>query len=166
MSRAAEGRFRRFLLLLLALSSLSCLGAASYPERIEGRVVAIHDGDTLTVLMNQVQYKIRLEGIDAPELSQAFGRVAKDFVSDFAFGRTVLVRVSGMDRYGRYLGELLVGGRSLNRELPIAGLAWHYRDYSTSEELARLESEAHMLGRGLWKDTRPTAPWDYRRGER
>lgn len=138
-------------------------GAAAHPELIRGRVVSVHDGDTLTVLEGKTQYKIRLDGIDAPELSQAYGRVAKDFASKFAFGKTVEVKVSGVDRYGRYLGEVFVDGRSLNRELLKAGLAWHYKQYSKDATLAALENSARGGRLGLWKDAHPQAPWDYRK---
>ncbi len=155
---------KRGLFLLLLMLTTACLWAkASYPPVIEGRVVGVHDGDTITVLQSERQYKIRLDGIDAPELRQAYGQVAKRFASDFAFGKTARVEVHGVDRYGRYLGEVFVGGLSLNRELVRLGLAWHYKQYSKDPILAKLELEARARRIGLWKDAAPEPPWDYRK---
>ncbi len=153
---------KKLLLASLALASFAMF-AEKPPATIEGRVVGVHDGDTITVLQGTTQYKVRLDGIDAPELSQAFGKASKAFASDFAFGKTALVKVSGKDRYGRFLGEVFVDGSSLNREIVRAGLAWHYKQYSKDGSLAALEAEAHMLGKGLWKDAKPVPPWEYRK---
>lgn len=158
-----RGLARGLLILLVLLFAPGTWAKASYPPVIEGRVVGVHDGDTITVLMGKEQYKIRLDGIDAPELSQAFGRVSKQFASDFAFGKVARVKVSGMDRYGRYLGEVFVGGKSLNRAILAAGLAWWYRQYSKDESLGALEAAARAKRLGLWKDPAPLAPWDYRK---
>ena len=136
---------------------------ASYPSSIEGRVVGVHDGDTITVLQGKKQYKIRLDGIDAPELSQAYGQVSKRFASDFAFGKTARVEIHGVDRYGRYLGEVFVDGHSLNRAILAAGLAWHYKQYSKDPSLAALEDRARQGKIGLWKDPSPVPPWEFRR---
>jgi endonuclease YncB( thermonuclease family) len=58
---------------------------------------------------------------------------------------------------------LLPDGKSLNRELVRAGLAWHYVRYSDEVALARLESESRASRRGLWADTRPVPPWEFRK---
>lgn len=150
--------------IVLASALASPLWAkASFPATIEGKVVGVHDGDTITVLQGKTDYKIRLDGIDAPELSQAYGKVAKKFASDFAYGRTATVKVSGVDRYGRYLGEVFVDGKSLNRAVLAAGLAWWYRQYSKDQTLGALEAAAREKRLGLWKDKAPIPPWDYRK---
>lgn len=150
-------------ILLLAFFPLFAFAKTSYPAVIEGRVVGVHDGDTITVLQAKKTYKIRLASIDAPELSQAYGQVSKRFASDFAFGKLARVEVQGVDRYGRYLGEVFVDGHSLNRALLAAGLAWHYKQYSHDASLAALESEARSRRLGLWKDPSPMPPWEFRR---
>ena len=94
----------------------------------------------------------------APELAQAFGRKAKRFTSDLAFGKTVRLAGKGKDRYGRELAEVfLPDGRSLNRELVAAGFAWWYRKYSTDRDLGALEQQAREQRRGLWADPEPDA---------
>ena len=90
------------------IAAFLCLSAAAQPQTITGKVVAISDGDTLTVLdANNRQHKIRLDGIDAPESSQDFGSRAKQSLSDLVFGKTVTVISSKKDRYGRTLGKVM-----------------------------------------------------------
>ncbi len=150
-------------LFLLALFPLPTFAKASYPALIDGKVVGVHDGDTITILQAKKQYKIRLDGIDAPELSQAYGQVAKRFASEFAFGKIARVEVHGVDRYGRHLGEVFVNGQSLNKAILAAGLAWHYKQYSKDPVLASLEAQARLKRIGLWKDPSPIPPWEYRK---
>ncbi len=94
-------------------AALLCLSAAAQPQTITGKVVAIADGDTLTVLdASNKQHKVRLDGIDAPESSQDFGSSAKQRLSDLVFGKTVMVISSKKDRYGRTLGKVTLDGRN------------------------------------------------------
>lgn len=118
--------------------------------------------------MNQGQpEKIRLTGIDTPEKAQAFGGKAKVFTADLVGLQRVRVEFKERDRYGRILGEVfLEDGRSLNREILKAGLAWWYRQYSKDQSLGILETEAKNAGRGLWADPHPVPPWEWRRGTR
>lgn len=71
------------------------------PAELVGRVVGVHDGDTLTLLVDRREYKVRLAGIDAPELAQPYGRKAKQALSDLVFGEAIRVETAGRDRYGR-----------------------------------------------------------------
>ena len=128
-----------------------------------GRVTAVHDGDTLTLLVGTTQHKIRLNGIDAPELGQAYGTRARQFLSALVFGKTVTVRVVDVDHYGREVGDVYVGGVLANAELVRAGMAWHYKQYSKDATLAELEMQARAEKRGLWADPKAMAPWNYRR---
>lgn len=139
--------------------------AAPLPPRAEtgGRVVRVRDGDSIVVLRGGVGIEVRLDGIDCPELAQAFGRKAKKFTSDLAFGRSVRLVGKGKDRYDRELAEVfLPDGRSLNRELVAAGYAWWYRKHSTDRTLEALEQSARRARRGLWADPEPVPPWDFR----
>lgn len=140
-------------------------------ETLTGRVVAVADGDTITVLdsLNQ-QHKIRLAGIDAPEKKQAFGQVSKQHLADLVFGKLVGVEWFKQDKYRRVLGKVLVGGQDANLEQVKAGLAWHYKKYAAEQPPAdrRQYSEAEESARfnrvGLWRDSSPVPPWDFRHG--
>lgn len=72
---------------------------AAYAD-FTGKVVAVGDGDTLTVLHDREQIKVRLLEIDAPEKAQAFGNKSKQSLSDLCFGNTATVSEQGKDRYG------------------------------------------------------------------
>lgn len=112
---------------------------------------------------NGASEKIRLNGIDCPESGQAFGNKAKQFASDMVFGKTVTIKGQGKDKYGRTIGDVfLPDGTCLNKELVKEGLAWWYRQYSNDKELEQLEREARSSNKGLWFDSNPTAPWDFR----
>jgi endonuclease YncB( thermonuclease family) len=119
------------------------------------------------VLSGGVGVEVRLDGIDCPELGQAFGNRAKGYTSELAFGRAVRLAGKGRDDYGRELAEVfLPDGRSLNRELVAAGFAWWFRRHSTDRVLESLEREARTARRGLWADPNPVPPWDYRKAAR
>ncbi|GAB2531612.1 thermonuclease family protein [Rufibacter soli] len=128
------------------------------------RVIAIKDGDTIELLKDGKPLRVRLQGVDCPEKTQAFGERARQFTSDQAFGKFVQLKVSDIDRYGRTVGEIILpDGRNLNYELVKYGFAWHYTAYSKDQELARLEQEARAHKWGLWADPSPQAPWDFRK---
>ena len=92
-------------------------------------MVSIADGDTITVLENRTQYKIRLYGIDTPEKRQDFGNSAKQFTSEIVFGKQVRVVKKDIDRYRRIVGMVYVGNECLNEALIESGVAWVYRKY-------------------------------------
>lgn len=141
---------------------------ASRTDRFSGKVVGILDGDTIEVLRDGKAARVRLFGVDCPEKRQPFGAAAKAFSSEAAFGKEVTVTVKDTDQYGRLVGEVeLPDGKSLNRELVRAGLAWWYRRYAPeAAELGALEAEAKLARSGLWKDSQPTAPWAFRKTEK
>jgi endonuclease YncB( thermonuclease family) len=147
--------------------------ASASAQTLVGRVVAIADGDTLTVLDDQkTQHKIRLAGIDAPERKQPFGQVSKQYLSSLVSGQSVEVKIEKQDRYRRSIGKVLVNGRDANLALVTAGLAWHYKKYQNEQNLSdRLlyssaETQARQERRGLWSNQKPVAPWAWRGGER
>jgi len=152
----------RLLLPLLLLFTLS-----AQAETLEGKVIKIADGDTLTLLTpSNQQVKIRLAGIDTPEKRQPFGNRAKQALSNLAFQKQALIEVEAKDRYGRTVGTVFVGSQNLNAELVKQGMAWVYRKYTSDKRLYVLESEAKQTKRGLWLDENPIPPWDWRRGRR
>ena len=110
-----------------ALIVVFLLSVAVFGKDFSGRVVRVIDGDSIEVLHGGRAEQLRLSGIDCPEMGQAFGRRAKQFTSQLAFGKEVAVKVVEYDRYDRTLGEVtLPDGKDLNRELVRAGYAWWY----------------------------------------
>lgn len=149
------------------LSTLIFIWLSSFqqPHMISGKVVGVEDGDSITLLTdNNIQIKVRLEGIDCPEKKQDFGSVAKQFTSDLVFSQIVSLQKTGQDRFGRTLGYIfLLDGTNLNEELLKAGLAWHFVKYNKSSRLAQLESDARLNRLGLWQLSTAVAPWDFRK---
>jgi len=143
------------------------LNAICHADEIKGKVVSIADGDTVTVLdAEKVQHKIRLQGIDAPEKAQAFGTKSKEHLSEKIGEKEVVVKWKEKDRYGRVLGEIYLGDRHINLEMVQDGMAWHYKRYSKSKELAGAEETARKAKKGLWADKEPVPPWEFRKKER
>lgn len=135
-------------------------------QTFTGRVVAVYDGDTIGVLRDGREVRVRLHGIDTPESGQPFGTRARQTTSSLAFGKTVTVEVLDTDRYGRAVGLVILPDRHvLNHELVAAGMAWWYRQYAPGDTLLeRLETVARERRAGLWSEPNPIAPWDWRVG--
>jgi len=154
-----------FAMLVALASPLAALSA----ERL-GTVVGISDGDTLTLLdANKTQYRIRLDGIDAPERTQPYGQRARLSLAALAHGRVASADCPKVDRYGRAVCRVIVDGIDLGLEQIRRGYAWHYVKYAHEqraidrERYARAESDARLTHSGLWSFSDPVPPWDYRR---
>jgi endonuclease YncB( thermonuclease family) len=165
--RPASHKYLFYLVLLLVISSIGQIGCSSAVWN--GKVVAIADGDTITVLRGREEVRVRLWGIDTPERRQDFGNRAKQFTADKVFGKKVRVRTVDVDYYGRTVGLVYYGrGYSLllNEELIESGYAWVYRKYAKEPYESKwltLENTARKEKRGLWSIAGPIAPWDFRR---
>lgn len=131
-----------------------------------GKVVGVSDGDTLKLLSEgRKQIKVRLEGIDAPEIGQSFGNNAKQALSELVFGKTVRLVVSTTDDYGRQIAQVYAGDVWVNLAMVEKGMAWQYTLYSRDPGLRQAEARARAERAGLWKDRDPTPPWDFRHGK-
>jgi len=151
----------------LHLSILFFFFVGSVFAQLSGRVVAISDGDTFTLLTaDKKQIKIRLHGVDCPEKNQAFGNRAKEFTSKMIFNKMVTVTEKKKDRYKRTLGVVFVGNACLNEALLKTGFAWHYKAYDKNPAWAKYEVEARRGRLGLWADKNPTPPWEFRKDRR
>ena len=95
---------------LPALFALTLAAACAGQDSFSAKVVAIHDGDTISVLRGREQVRLRLAGIDCPELHQDFGQRARQLTGRLAFGRVVTVTAVDRDRYGRVVARGVVDG--------------------------------------------------------
>lgn len=157
----------------MCAATLASTIAHAKPERLDGRVVGVHDGDTLTLLDSERrEHRIRLAGIDAPEDRQRYGQAAKRALSDLAFGKQASADCPKTDRYGRRVCNVSVNGRDVGLALVQAGAAWHFRAYANEQSpadrvrYARAEESARTTQTGLWADPEAVPPWDWRRGVR
>jgi endonuclease YncB( thermonuclease family) len=100
---ATIGTMHALWAIIIAVALIGRLIAA---DPVEWKVVAVHDGDTLTAVdADNVQHKVRLHGIDAPEAKQVFGTKARDRLADLTLRKVVRVNVHEHDRYGWLLGR-------------------------------------------------------------
>jgi endonuclease YncB( thermonuclease family) len=140
-------------------------------RKLLGSVSSVHDGDTMTLNAGGVSYKIRLDGIDAPELAQPFGSLSQSALAGAVLGKTVQVAYSQTDQYGRIIGAVFTDScEYVNLKQVASGLAWFYRAYqcelsaAVRGQFAKAEDAAVAAKTGLWAQTDPTAPWEYRNG--
>jgi len=130
-------------------------------------VVSVHDGDTLTVLIERRQMKVRLSDIDAPELGQPFGTRSRQSLAELCFGKPAALDVRGRDRYKRTIARVRCAGTDANAEQVRRGYAWTFTRYARSDSpLYAIQNEARAAHRGLWIDPSPVPPWDWRRNGR
>lgn len=148
--------------------ALAFIGSAS-AELLTGTVTSVHDGDTLTLQSGAEQKKIRLAGIDAPELKQPFGPESRDALRQSVLNQAVNIDTTKQDRYGRAVGKVLLNGEDVNLNQVSAGLAWVYTDYikelsvEDRQQYRAAETAANDAHIGLWQDEQPVAPWTYRK---
>jgi micrococcal nuclease len=138
----------------------------SAEDPFTGLVVRVVDGDMIHVQRDGESVKVRLEGIDAPETGQEYGPRARAALMKKILAKTVTVKPTGADKYGRTLADVWIDNRNINLELVREGCAWHFKKYSKDPALAAAEEVAREQRRGLWADANPQAPWDWRKAEK
>lgn len=136
------------------------------PATLTGRVIGITDGDTISVLVDGKPLKVRLDGIDAPEMGQPLGKDAKARLSDLCFGKDCKLIVAGTDRYGRTLVKVGVGSDYANRDMLTHGMAWHFVRYNRDPVLAQAQLDAMRAKRGVWGHDSSIPPWDWRNNKK
>ena len=132
----------------------------------EGRCLRVSDGDTITIAAEGRKEKVRLIGIDAPELRQEGGPEARQYLEKRILNRRVKVEGETRDRYGRLLGTVYLGEENINLSLVREGHAWDYKAYSAGPAYIRAERAARAARRGLWAQEDAMEPWNYRKAER
>jgi endonuclease YncB( thermonuclease family) len=150
--------------LLLLFPLLAAVGAAS-GETIEGRVVAIPDGDTLTIVAKDAKrHRVRLAEIDAPERKQAFGAASRKSLSEICLRKTAVVETTETDSHNRVLGKVKCGDVDANTEQVRRGMAWvTARNTLPNSPLPEMEANARLRGLGLWAGEKPEPPWEWRK---
>lgn len=132
-------------------------------SQLKGKVIKITDGDTFVLLTgNKEQIKIRLHGIDAPEKKQDYGTVSKNYLSNLVFKKDITIEFKNRDRYGRSIGIAFVEGVNMNEKMLAEGMAWHFKKYDTNSQWSALETKAKEEKKGLWSQSNPVAPWEWR----
>lgn len=126
-------------------------------------VTRVIDGDTFEgETKDGFAIRFRIAGIDAPEIGQYYGDVAKWHLHGLIYGRTVGLEVCRRDVYGRLVVWVYVDGEDIGAVMLREGSAWHYDKYDDCTVYSTLQADAKMCGRGLWSDDRPIEPWRWR----
>lgn len=160
------------LLCTLALLFLSPATAHAFPAE----VLSVHDGDSITARrvgpVRQKPDKVRIYGIDCPELGQPYGEEARELTARILDGKTVeIVPAQKGKSYRREVGGIVLLGDMLviQDALVSAGLAWVDDRFCRLPvcDLWRLhQREAKAARRGLWADEAPVPPWTWRKMKR
>ncbi len=156
---------RLILILTVVTSCFVCTDA--HGSSLFGKVIDVNSGDVITIFNLNRPVRVKLLGVDAPEMDQAFGEVAKKHLADLVYDKSVIVEYSGIAADGSLTGRVLLDKADINAQMIRDGAAWFDpnnvtrlsatdRDvYQHSEQAARNER------RGLWEMENPTAPWEF-----
>ena len=168
--RSTKGTYRclkhivRFVLLCLLLSgSWTVVPAAS----MFGKVIDVSSGDVITIFNLNRPVRVKLVGVDAPEMDQAFGDVAKKHLFDLIHDKSVVVEYTGITADGSVSGRVLLNDTDIGAQMIRDGAAWfdpnNVSRLSAAEREVYQQSEqaARSEGRGLWQTPNPTAPWEF-----
>jgi endonuclease YncB( thermonuclease family) len=161
---------RTFVLLAFLVVACEPSAPASTGASFDARVVGVGDGDTLRIrrLTGGSEERVRLLGVDAPELHQSFGGRSKQHLSSLVFGKNVRVEPQKIDQYGRIVGKVFVGSTDVGLAQIEAGMAWHYAYYAREQAVgdrsryAAAQVAARSSRLGLWADGDAVEPHRFR----
>lgn len=148
----------RFLAALFALVALNVQA-----ESFEAKVLAVMDGDTVFVKSGPFKAKLRLVDIDAPEKAQPYGKQSQESLQSLVGGKVIHVESKAVDKFGRTIAVISIGGINVNEEQVRRGMAWAYSRSREGRAYARLQSEAQLAKRGLWQQANPQSPSQWRK---
>lgn len=158
----------RFILLLLSMLLLSGLATAT---ELQCKVVEINSGDTISVVNGSGPMRVRLKAIDAPEMEQPLGDVARQHLSDLVMGKTVMVRLTGLSTDREIVGVVYLNKADIGQQMIRDGVAWYdeSKDSGLDERERQLyvasEQAARSERRGIWQTDAPTPPWEFRQAK-
>ncbi len=140
-----------------------CLTTSLSAQIVKGKLGYVIDGDSFYMTQeNGRTLRVRVYGVDSPEIDQAFGPESKEFLNEYLKDKALTLSPTGTDKLGRTVGVVTVEDKDLAEEMLRSGHSWHYKKYSQEAKLAQLETEAKAKKLGLWKDPAAQAPWQFR----
>lgn len=172
-------------LLLATLFVTGCLGSGSgnkIPESTaigdeglainaiyKGIVTKVHDGDSIHITPpGKKRIIIRLAAIDAPEIDQSHGIESRDYLRSRILNKRVSAHCNKVDKYRRQVCVVWHNKKDTNLAMLATGNAWYYERFrkeqsrSNQRAYSKAAAAAKKAGLGLWKDSKPVAPWDFR----
>ncbi|HKG45374.1 MAG TPA: thermonuclease family protein [Pyrinomonadaceae bacterium] len=141
--------------------------AAVKASSLFGKVIDVSSGDVITIFNLNRPVRIRLLGVDAPELDQAFGDVAKKHLADLIYDKSVVVEYAGIAADKSLTGRVLLGSTDIGAQMIRDGAAWvdpgnqHRLSATDLEVYQQSEQAARNERRGLWQQENPLAPWEF-----
>lgn len=154
----------KIIFLMIMMFSVNIFSANMY------KVLYVSDGDTVAVkkIENNKEtgnlIKVRLYGIDAPELKQDYGYASKEFLMKLIRGKTVRIEGNKNDRYGRLLGTVYYNNENINEKMVATGNAWWYEKYDKKNtKLKQLQENAQKNKLGLFAKKGYITPWEFRK---
>lgn len=154
----------KYIFIAIAISLISWYAVPD--KTIETKVSRVIDGDSFVITQEGQEVKIRLYGVDCPELRQSYGKMAKIYAESFLIGQEVIMEIIDKDKYGRLVCMVYVGSVCLNEQLLKEGLAWHYTFFDKSKYFNRwssLQDSCMFHHVGIWSDSDPVEPQIYRK---
>ena len=133
------------------------------------KITSVHDGDSMRVRCpgQKKTIAVRLDRIDAPEVTQAHGIASRDYLRTLCpVGQAVAIDVAGLDRYRRTLAQVSCNGVNANAAMVKSGNAWVYEHYTDDASLRRDQAKAKAERLGLWENRKAMPPWDFRKAQK
>jgi len=126
------------------------------------RCTGVTDGDTITCLdTSGKQQTVRVSDIDAPEMSQSYGRESRNTLADFVFGKSLAISETKRNSNGIVTCRISVDGKDVGRAMVVAGAAWV--DPQSTSPYLNDQQDAQTSGTGLWSEAAPVPPWEHRK---
>src|SRR5215213_1155929 len=156
---------------ILALTIVICCFASADASSLFGKVIEVNSGDVITISNLNRPVRVKLIGVDAPELNQTFGDVAKKHLSDLVLEKSVLVEYAGIAADSSLTGRVLLNDADIGAQMIRDGAAWfdpihgNRLNPTNREVYQQSELAARNEKRGLWQQENPVAPWEFVKAE-
>jgi micrococcal nuclease len=137
---------------VLLILLIGIINIQAYAQKVE-RVI---DGDTFIL---ETEERVRLIGINAPELSDIFGSNSKEYLEQLIENKTITLEADPIsaqtDRYGRSLRYVYVDGIDINRKMIADGFAFAYLKFKfeKSDEYSEAQILAKKEQMGIWENS-------------
>lgn len=165
MKITKDNNFKLIVFISIWVALLSVFVADAHCQTVTGNVIKWFDGDTVQFRQsNGKYYRVRLQGIDAPERRQTEGIECTNQLRGFTEKKTVSLTIYGDDTYKRKLGKLSTETiADVNLKMIEIGCAWEYSaPLSVKTAYQNAEQTARFNQIGLWAEENPTTPWAFR----
>src|ERR1044071_3700207 len=127
---------------ILALGIIICGFVSADAASLFGKVIEVNSGDMITIFNLNRPVRVKLMGVDAPEMNQAFGDVAQKHLSDLVFEKSVLVEYAGIAADSSLTGRVFLNDADIGAQMIRDGVAWF--DPSNGNRLSETNREVYQ----------------------